>query len=147
MRRLTLRSLSLFAASVVTASSAWAACSLSDVAGKTWMVSATEITSNTLFFCKMTVTGSATVTSLNNGCSDFPVGDTNFNSPTRYDVKSGSIKLISTSDCIYEATLKLGNGSNVAIGRFVLDSGKSVGVGNFMVSWGGGGSFNLVKTQ
>lgn len=147
MTKFISRTAAALAVTLLSASPGWATCALTDVASKTWMVSATEITQHVLFFCKLTVNSSGTVASLANGCSDFYPGQNNFNSPEKYNVKSGTIKLISSTDCTFEANLKLGDGSTTPVARFVLDSGKTVGLGNFVVNWGGGGSFNLARIQ
>lgn len=114
---------------------------------KTWMVTATEITQGVLFFCKFSVNGSGTIASLANGCSDYYPGQKNFNTPSKYNVKSGTVKLINSNDCMFDVNVAFGSGSPSAVSRVVLDYGKNIATGNFVVSWGGGGSWNLVRTK
>lgn len=132
---------------MMSASQGWAACTAADFTNKTWMVTATEVTDGVLFFCKLNVNGAGTVSALTNGCADSRPGQTSFNSATKYNINSGTVKLVNAADCTFDINVKFANGSPSAVARVVMDSGKTVATGNFLVSWGGGGSWNVVRLK
>lgn len=133
--------------SLAIASPAWATCKIGDFANKTWMVTATEVTEGVLFFCKLSVNGSGAIAALANGCADSYPGQANFNSPSKYNIKSGSVTLVNASDCTFDINVAFGSGSPSAVARVVMETGKTAATGNFLVSWGGGGPWNVVRLK
>lgn len=132
-----------------------AACTISDFAGKTWRLTGTEITDRTLFFCTVPVSLATTATNapipaVTSACQDTWI-TTNTNqtftspAPSTYSIKSGTVTLLNPTRCIYEVTLRFDSGSPIARARVNLDAGKTVASGNFLVSWGGGGSWTMVR--
>lgn len=147
MKKVVISAAAFALSTVVSVSQGWATCALSDMTDKTWMVTATEITNGVLFYCKLSVNGSGAIASLANGCSDYYPGQKNFSTPSKYNVKSGTVKLVSANDCMFDINVVFGSGSPSAVSRVVLDYGKNVATGNFVVSWGGGGSWNVVRIK
>lgn len=147
MKYRVLPAFSFVIGTMMSVSQGWAACTLADFTNKTWMVTATEITDGVLFFCKLSVNGSGAVAPLTNGCSDSLPGQANFNSPSKYNVGSGTVKIVNASDCIFDINVKFAGGSPSAVARVVMDTGKTVATGNFLVSWGGGGSWNAIRIK
>jgi hypothetical protein len=131
----------------------WAACIAGQVNNKKWTLSATDSFHDVLITCDLSINGSGGIGYLSDGCFNLYPQQPSFNSRLRYDLKSGTVTLVNPATCLFEINLVLrSDGADSLIGRVVLDTGKTVGLGHFFRSYSGtpergAGQLSVVRVQ
>lgn len=127
------------AATLTTASVAHSACTQADVSNKSWKISAYEVTLKALIFCKFHTGANGAIKSSAGGCEGIKIeAGANFNSPTRMSVQSGSITMIAGDSCTFNATMSILGLNAPLSARLVMESGKTIASGGFLLANGGG---------
>jgi hypothetical protein len=151
LRKLLVRFALVAAVATATVHTSHAACALSDLTSsavsgqKIWQLIGTEVTSGNLFFCKFKINSNGSVSLFSKACAETQIGDASFGTPSKYDIKSGLVTL--GQDCAFDIRLDLVSGTTVMRAQAVLAKDKNTLAGNFLVSWGGGGAFSMVRIQ
>lgn len=127
---------------------AQAACNQSHVNNKTWKATAHEVTSDALILCTFKTNGSGAIGNTAKACENSQIGvSTDFDTPApaTMDIKEGSVTLVPGDKCVYDAILKLDDGTKVLTARVVMESGKTTAIGNFLLTGDGGGTIALLR--
>lgn len=140
MKKLTVVAASLIATFACT-TLAQAGCNSAHIKNKAWKVTAHEATSGDLIYCQFRTSGTGTIAGNPMGCKYSRIGtNTDFNNMTTLALTEGAVAAVPGNSCTYDATLKLGDGSTVLKARVVLEAGKTIANGNFLLSTVGQGA-------
>lgn len=153
MKKLTVLASVLFA-TLASVTLAQAACTKAHMNNRSWSVTAHDAISGKLISCKFRTSGAGSIAGNATGREYSTIGvNTDFSTPTALAIFEGSISGVPGDSCAYNATLKLGNGSSVLNARVVLESGKTIANGNFLLSTvagevvtpAGGGTISMMR--
>lgn len=126
---------------MITGTAAQAACNQAHINNKTWKLTAHEVTENLLIFCTFKTSSGGSIAVAPDGCevTKIPVAD--FSSPTKFNIEASS-QIVATpgQKCTFDATINLKSGETPAVitARLVMESGKTIASGNFLMGDGGG---------
>ena len=127
---------------VMTGTAAQAACNKSHGNNKTWKLTAHEVTEKALIFCTFRTSGNGAIAVAADGCEVTEIGPgASFATPTKYNIEAGS-QIVATpgQKCTFDATvnLKAGDVTTAMTARLVMESGKTMAAGNFLMGEGCG---------
>ena len=126
----------------VTGTAANAACNQSHINKKTWNLTAHEATANTLIFCTFKTSANGSIAASSDACEVSTIGvATDFDAPVKNSIEAGS-QIVATpgQKCTFDAIINLeaNDVPTVMKARLVMESGKTIASGNFLMGAGGG---------
>lgn len=129
----------------ITGTVAEAACNQSHINNKTWKLTAhldaTLTAPAALISCTFKTKGNGAVDVTADGCDVTAIPSADFASPTKYNIETGS-QIVATpgQKCSFDATinLKTGDTTSIMLARLVMESGKTIAAGNFLMGDSGG---------
>lgn len=145
MRKLTVLA-SVLAAGLASSTVAQAACTQAHMNNKYWKLTAYDKVLKVLTYCKFRTSAAGTIDGNATGCQQNTIGvDADFSAPDLLTIINGEIKMRPNDNCTYDLTLTLGaTGDSLLRGQVVLESGKSIANGGYLMSISAGGL--VIKT-
>lgn len=130
----------------IGATSAEAGCKFSQVAGKTFAMSATATGDATkyLFFCQFTTSAAGTVAQTPAGCKLSYGTDVDFSAPSPVNIYSASFTQLADG-CFFDVNLRLLGVAGPTMSGRVAFAGKNMATGNWVSSFGGSGTMAIMK--
>jgi len=129
----------------ITGTAAEAACNQSHINNRTWKLTAhldaKDPAPAALIFCSFKTKGNnGNVVAATEGCEVTALPSADFASPIKYDIEAGSSIVATDQKCTFDATinLKAGETTSVMRARLVMESGKTIAAGNFLMGDSGG---------
>lgn len=135
---------SALAVTLACSTMAQAACKQSHINNKTWKISAYEAKNGLSIFCTFRTSGSGSIASTPGGCDNSTIASGDLSTAAPFDILSGSVTAVPGQSCTFDAALNLAN-SNVLKARVVMESGKTVANGNFVLTGGQGGPISMMR--
>ena len=129
----------------ITGTAAEAACNQSHINNRTWKLTAhldaKDPAPAALIFCSFKTKGNGSVAVTTDACEVTAVPSADFASPTKYNIEAGS-SIVATDGqkCTFDATINLKTGETTSVmrARLVMESGKTIAAGNFLMGDSGG---------
>jgi hypothetical protein len=132
-----------FAFLVSSTSFAVAACSLRDVANRTWAINATEVKTGIFTRCKIRINNSGSMIGGTNACKVNTIGIDNFDSSKTRTITTGAIR--SVGDCDFQFRMTLSADMPSIEGVVSLSGDKLTAMGVFQNDARGGGHVGMVR--
>lgn len=131
---------SVLVATLSSSAIAQAACTQAHMNNKSWKLTAQDA-HGTLIFCSFRASGAGTIAGNPTGCEYHTVGaDADFGSRGTLAIFDGSIAMVPDDKCTYALTMTLDvTGDSTLKALLVLESGKTIANGNFLLSSSDGG--------
>lgn len=132
----------------MTGTAAQAACNQSHINNRTWKLTAFEVTTKAMIFCTFKTSGNGTIAATNNACDVTSPPATDFGSPVKYSIEANSQIVAKQGEkCTFDATINLSSGGTPSIltARLVMESGKTIASGNFIMGESGGGTVSVLR--
>lgn len=131
---------------LIGGTSAQAACQMSTVGNKDWIMSATDVGTvhKYLMYCGFKASAAGTISLTPSGCAINTASDPDFQTPARIDLVSGSFTKVAGKLCAFDLTLSFGAPFTMNA-RIVFETGKSTASGNWVSTFGSYGSVTLAR--
>lgn len=136
------------AALLIGGTSANAACKMSQIANKNWIMSATDTggVTRVLLYCKFRTSGAGTVALTPNGCAVHYGTSADFTTGIPFNLVSATITQNPTDTCTFDLDMALvAPATNTLKARLVMESGKTSLTGSWLSNFTSYGSISLMR--